>query len=71
MPLVEITMLEGRTPEQIRSLLESLTAAVETSIGVPREAIHVIVREAPATNWAEGGVTLAEKRAAKAPNRAA
>jgi 4-oxalocrotonate tautomerase len=66
MPLVEVSMIEGRTPQQIRSLHEAMTAAVETTLGVPRESVWVIIREMPAGNWAEGGITIAERRAAAA-----
>lgn len=66
MPLVEVTMIEGRTPQQIRALLDALTAAVETSISAPRESIQVLIREVPATHWATRGVTVAERRAAQA-----
>lgn len=62
MPLVEVTLVEGRTPEQIQVLIEALTAAVETSIHAPRESIRVVVREVPATHWAVGGQTMAERR---------
>jgi 4-oxalocrotonate tautomerase len=62
MPLVEVTMVEGRTPEQIRALIEAVTSAVETSVGASREAIRVLIRELPATHWAAGGQTIAEKR---------
>jgi 4-oxalocrotonate tautomerase len=56
-------MVEGRTPEQIRTLIDSLTTSVETSLGSSRDAIRVLIRELPATHWAAGGVTIAEKRA--------
>ena len=29
MPFVEVTLAEGRTPEQLRALLSAVTAAVE------------------------------------------
>jgi len=66
MPLVEISMIEGRTPQQVRSLHEAMTAAVEATLGVPRESVWVVIRELPASNWAEGGITIAERRAAAA-----
>ncbi len=61
MPLVEVSLIEGRTPEQLRSLITNLTEAVQTSVGAAPEAIRVIVREVPATHWAVGGVPLAER----------
>ena len=55
MPFVEITMIEGRTPEKKRELLERVTDAVEESIGAPRQSIRVVIREVPGEHWAVGG----------------
>ena len=63
MPLVEVTMVEGRSGEQLRALISELTAAVEKAVGAPRENIRVVIREVPATHWAAGDVTIAERRA--------
>ncbi len=63
MPLVDVSMMEGRSPRQIRELITGLTDAVERALGVPRENVRVIVREVPATHWAAGDQTLAEKYA--------
>ncbi len=71
MPLVEVSMIEGRTPQQIRSLHEAMTAAVETTLGVPRESVWVVIRELPPSNWAEGGITIAERRAAASKTKVA
>jgi 4-oxalocrotonate tautomerase len=62
MPLVEVTMVEGRTGEQLRSLISELTAAVEKAVGASRESIRVVIREVPPTHWAAGDVTIAERR---------
>lgn len=62
MPLVEVTLVEGRTAEQLRSLITGLTNAVQTAIDAPRETIRVILREVPATHWAAGDVTISERR---------
>ena len=64
MPLVEVTLGQGRTPEQIRGLLTAVTNAVVESIGAPKENVRVVVREVPLTHWAAGDVTLAERNAA-------
>jgi 4-oxalocrotonate tautomerase len=55
MPLVQITVIEGRTPEQKRALFASVTDAVETSLDAPRASIRVILQEVPAAHWAVGG----------------
>lgn len=64
MPLAEITMIEGRSPEHKRALLTEVTEAVVRALGAPREAVRVVIREVPAEHWAVGGVSIAEKRAA-------
>ena len=65
MPLIQVTLREGREPERIRALISSLTDAVVQSVEAPRESVRAIVSEVPATHWANGDVTLAEKRAAR------
>ncbi|MCA2187400.1 2-hydroxymuconate tautomerase [Nonomuraea cavernae] len=65
MPLVEVTLIQGRTAEDLRALISGLTDAVVTSIGAPKESVRVIVREIPATHWAAGDVTIAERSATR------
>lgn len=62
MPLVEVTLVEGRTPEQLRMLISRLTTAVVDSVGAPKENVRVVLREVPATHWAAGDVTIEERR---------
>jgi 4-oxalocrotonate tautomerase len=62
MPLVEVSLIEGRTPEQIRSLIHELHGAVVRALAAPPENVRVIVREVPAAHWAAGDITLAERR---------
>lgn len=62
MPFIEVTLGQGRSPEQLRLLIASLTGAVVESIGVPKETVRVVLREVPDTHWAAGDVTLAERR---------
>ncbi|MCZ0984783.1 tautomerase family protein [Streptomyces diastatochromogenes] len=66
MPLVEVTLVDGRTPDQIRSLIHEVTAAVVKALDVPRQSVRVAVRELPKTHWAAGDVTIAEREAANA-----
>ncbi|MEV4103557.1 2-hydroxymuconate tautomerase [Nonomuraea sp. NPDC049649] len=61
MPLVEVSLIEGRPPETIRALISSVTEAVADSLGSPKESVRVIVREIPPTHWAAGDVTIAER----------
>ncbi|MGW7410459.1 2-hydroxymuconate tautomerase [Streptomyces sp. NPDC054833] len=61
MPLVEVTLTEGRTPEQLRALISELTAAVVSAVGAPKQTVRVVVREVPKTHFAAGDVTIAER----------
>jgi 4-oxalocrotonate tautomerase len=63
MPLIQVTLRQGRTPEQLRSLISALTAAAVDSIGAPKETVRVIVTEVPGSHWAAGDVTLEERSA--------
>ncbi len=63
MPLVELTLTAGRTPEQIRSVISKLTEAVMEAVGAPKENVRVVIREIPAEHFAAGDVTIAERRA--------
>ena len=62
MPLVEVTLVEGRSPDELRTLISRLTAAVVESVDAPRDSVRVVLREVPATHWAAGDVTVAERR---------
>lgn len=62
MPIVQISMLEGRKPEQIRNLIHDVAQTVSNSLQVPIDSIKVIVTEVPTTHWGSGGLTIAEKR---------
>lgn len=64
MPFVEISVAEGRTQDELRSLMQEVHEAVHRSIGAPEPSIRVLVREVPPTQWLSGGATLAEKAAA-------
>lgn len=65
MPLIEVTLVEGRKPEQLRALISALTRAAHDTVEAPVENIRVVIREVPPTHWAAGDVTINERRAAK------
>jgi len=67
MPLIEVTLAEGRSPEKLRALISKLTEAVVETGVANKEAVRVILREVPKSHWAAGDETLAE-RAAKQQN---
>jgi 4-oxalocrotonate tautomerase len=61
MPLVQITMLTGRTSEQTRKLARRITDALVEEAGAPRKAIVVTFHEVPKESYASGGVLMADK----------
>ena len=67
MPLIEVTMVEGRTPQQVRALISALTSAAAQAVDAPVDSIRVVVREVPTTHWGAGDVTIAERRGAPDP----
>lgn len=63
MPLVNVHLARGRTPEQKRALMEAITDAVETHLGAPRDSVRVWMTEMADTDFMAGGELLADKRA--------
>lgn len=61
MPLIEVTLSQGRSPEKLRALISKLTEAVVDTEVAKKEAVRVILREVPPTHWAAGDETLAER----------
>lgn len=54
MPVVVVEMWEGRNLEEKKQLAKDLTDAF-VKLGVPAEAVNVIMRETPKSCWATGG----------------
>ncbi|MFC0106335.1 tautomerase family protein [Kibdelosporangium aridum] len=61
MPLVQISVAEGRDPETLRACLQAVHNAVRDSLGVRDESIRVLLTEVSPSLWSSGGVTLAER----------
>jgi 4-oxalocrotonate tautomerase len=62
MPHVQITWVEGRTPEQKRKIAERITGVLMEDGRAKRENIHVAFQDVPATNYAEAGVLVADQK---------
>jgi 4-oxalocrotonate tautomerase len=60
MPLVQITMIQGRTPEMKGELIKKVTDAVAEAIHVPKDRVRVILNEVSKDNIGEGGVQLSK-----------
>ncbi len=64
MPHVQITLLEGRTPEQKCKVAEGITRVLVEEAGARREAVSVAFLDAPATGFARAGVLVADQKRA-------
>jgi len=62
-PLIEITLVEGRSPEQLRTLISKVTQAAVEAVDAPLESVRVVLREVAPTHFAAGDVTIAERSA--------
>ncbi len=62
MPHVQITWVEGRTPEQKRKVVERIMRALEEEGRAKRENIHVAFLDVLATNYAEAGLLVADHK---------
>jgi len=61
MPLVQVTMLQGRTVEQKRKIAERITDAMVEEAGARREAIVVTFLEVSKESYSSGGVLMVDK----------
>lgn len=61
MPLVQITMLTGRTVDQKRKLAQRITDAMIEEAGARREAVVVTFVEVERESYASGGVLMVDK----------
>jgi len=62
MPLVQITMLQGRTSDQKRKIAQRITDAMVEEAGTRREAVVVTFLEVSKESYASGGVLMADKQ---------
>ncbi|MCC3356285.1 2-hydroxymuconate tautomerase [Bacillus sp. REN16] len=61
MPYVTVKMLEGRTEEQKKALVEKVTAAVSETTGAAEEKIVVFIEEMTKNHYAVAGKRLIDQ----------
>ena len=61
MPLVQITMLQGRSVDQKRKLAQRITDAMVEEAGARREAVVVAFHEVSHESYASGGILMTDK----------
>jgi 4-oxalocrotonate tautomerase len=60
MPLVTVNMWEGRSVEQKKELVQGITSVMTDKLGIPAEAVTIIIKDVPKHNWAIGGKLASE-----------
>lgn len=60
MPTIQITMAEGRTPEQKRTIARKITDVMVEELKVPPETIMVFIYDLGKDHIARGGVMLSD-----------
>ena len=66
MPIIDITILEGRTDEQKSALITEVTDATVRALGAPPQTVRVMIREIQHSHFAVAGVPKGPPK----PNRA-
>ena len=61
MPIVSIKIAKGRSLEQKRNLVQSVTQAISTSIEVNPEKIWIQIEEFEPDNFATNGTLMADR----------
>lgn len=57
MPFAQIFLIEGRTDEQKKAVIEKVSAALSEAVGAPIENVRVWIQEVPKTQWGIAGKT--------------
>ena len=59
MPIIQVTLIEGRPAEAKERLIKALSEATVAAIGAPLNSVRVILQEVPAAHWGVGGASKA------------
>jgi 4-oxalocrotonate tautomerase len=59
MPIIRVDFWEGVGKDKVKQMIRGLTDVVD--LGVPENAVEVIVYEIPKTHWGVGGEPASEK----------
>ena len=62
MPTYHIEMLEGRTVDQKKKLVEAITRVTVEVLGSAPESVDILITDVKRENWATGGRLWSEPR---------
>jgi 4-oxalocrotonate tautomerase len=61
MPYVTVKMIEGRSDEQKKALVEKVTTAVSETTGAPTDKVVVFIEEMSKNHYAVNGKRLSDQ----------
>lgn len=62
MPLIQITIVEGRTAEKKEQLILEMTETVSAVLDAPKENVRVLINEVPTTHWGIAGQSISKRK---------
>jgi 4-oxalocrotonate tautomerase len=65
MPIITVQMFEGRSLEQKRELVSSLTREMARICKLGESTIHVVIQETTKENWGMGGQLFSDRTPGK------
>ncbi len=63
MPIIQVHMIKGRTVDQKRKLVATITDAVVKSLDVKNEDVRIILQEMAKDDYAVAGTLVMDKKA--------
>ncbi|MDH1255601.1 MULTISPECIES: 2-hydroxymuconate tautomerase [Comamonas] len=60
MPFAQIYMIEGRSEEQKKAVIEKVTQALVEAVDAPTANVRVWIHDVPKENWGIAGVSAKE-----------
>lgn len=61
MPLVHISLIQGRSKEAKKAIAQEVTESIHKHAGSPKEAITVVFHDIDGDSWAAGGVLFSDR----------
>jgi 4-oxalocrotonate tautomerase len=62
MPTIRVELMEGRTVDQKRALVNALTQAVVETLGAKAESVDILLFDIKRQDWATGGELWLDKQ---------
>jgi 4-oxalocrotonate tautomerase len=62
MPIINVQMLSGRTAEQKQQLIREIAEGTIRALGVPEQAIRILLTEVEPQHWGVGTISKAEQQ---------